>query len=104
MQLWTDACDAGFGAMFTLPTGPADKKKAEVVEWMAEKWSAAAWQASLRITRHSMPYLEMYAVVAAALTWGHHWRGRFNVDCAGEVFAVNVARPVTRTCCHSCGC
>lgn len=73
----TDACDTGYAALYA-------------AEWFAETWTQAERDTAMRDDRESMPWKEMYAVVRAAATWGHLWRGR-NVlvycDCEPVVLA-----------------
>lgn len=63
MQLFTDACNSGMGARW------GDR-------WFEARWSPAQLETATRRTRISMPFLELTALVSAALTWGREWRGR----------------------------
>lgn len=63
MQLFTDACDTGYGGYF------------RGAHFYGE-WSAAQLSQAQRAKRLSIPFLELYAVVLAALLWGHLWQGR----------------------------
>jgi hypothetical protein len=79
IELYTDACNTGFGACY----GNA---------WFGGEWSAAELASALRVTRLSMPFLELRALVLAAATWGHTWTGKritFRSDCESAVNAVN---------------
>jgi hypothetical protein len=101
MQLHTDACERGGGAV----CGSA---------WWSYAWSEQQIQYSTRvrsflereskivltdeskttsnIKRRSMPYLELLALVMAAATWGGNWNGKrilFHNDCEPVVAAVN---------------
>jgi len=79
LELSTDACLTGYGATC------GD-------EWFQGVWSDDVLQAALRADRESMPYLELMAVVLAAVTWGHKWRGRkvlFHCDCQPVVQALH---------------
>jgi hypothetical protein len=85
LELYTDACEAGYGACFG-------------ARWIAGPWTEPQWSMSLNHrarterTSRSMPYLELLALVLAAATWGHLWRGRkvvFRCDASAVVFSVN---------------
>ena len=56
MQFYSDASNIGFGAIFGN-------------EWIQGSWSPSQ-------TPHSISYKELYAIVAAAMTWGHLWSGK----------------------------
>lgn len=78
LELFTDACLTGYGATFG-------------VEWFQGHWSNVELAAAMRVDRESMPYLELMAVVLAAITWGHQWRGMkvlFHCDCQPVVQAL----------------
>ena len=56
LKLYTDASDIGFGATF------------------GTHWIQGAWnQCDLAL---SIDYRELYAITAAAFTWGHKWKGQ----------------------------
>jgi len=79
LQLHTDACDTGYGAVYGN-------------HWFQGIWTAAQLARAWRVNRHSMPYLEMHALVQAALTWGHEWGGKkvvFLCDCQPVCFGIN---------------
>ena len=56
LMLFSDASDLGFGAIY----GTA---------WIQDSWSR--WK-----VRPSIDYRELFAIVAAAETWGHNWEGK----------------------------
>ena len=56
MRLFSDACDIGFGATYGR-------------EWIQGRWNT-------RQAAQSVDYKELYAILAATLTWGHLWGGR----------------------------
>jgi hypothetical protein len=72
IELFTDACEQGFG-------GHCGKR------WFAGRGSPATWgEATHGLKTRSMPFLELYALVAAALLWGAEWNGKkitFRCDC-----------------------
>ena len=79
IELFTDACMEGYGALFGR-------------EWFASKWSSAEIAAANRKKRVSMPFFELYALVTAAATWGHQWTGKritFRCDCMPVVQCLN---------------
>jgi hypothetical protein len=63
VELHTDACTAGYGAVH----GP---------EWFAGTWTATEEQDAMRGERDSMPWKELHVIVRAAATWGKHWAGK----------------------------
>ena len=85
IELFTDACERGYGARY------------------GNRWMEGAWaQDQLNRARNpgapsdsrqrSMPFLELLALVLAAATWGHLWRGkkiRFVTDCVPVEQSVN---------------
>jgi hypothetical protein len=82
IELFTDACKDGYGAMF----GSA---------WFAGAWSPAQMAAARRRSRYSMPFLELHALVQAAATWGPLWRGKkiiFRCDAEAAVKAISACR------------
>jgi hypothetical protein len=90
IELWTDACNTGYGAYYA-------------GRWFAGRWSEEELQAATRDQRISMPFLEMRALVMAAGTWGHLWRGKkitFNCDCQPVVQAMKDMRSRTTTQMH----
>jgi len=82
IELFTDACDRGFGAFFR-------------GRWFEGAWSPEELAAAERTSRISMPFLEMRALALAAATWGHLWRSKkitFRCDCMPVVQAFGEAR------------
>jgi len=78
IELHTDACEFGYGAVY------GDR-------WFAGAWSHAQRAASIAKTKRSMPFFELYALVAAAKAWGASWTGKkitFRCDCDPVVKAV----------------
>jgi hypothetical protein len=78
IELFTDACDDGFGAVF------GDR-------WFAGAWTPEQRAASIVATDRSMPFFELYALVAAAKVWGPLWTGKkitFRCDCMPVVDAI----------------
>ena len=46
----------------------------------------------MRAKQISMPFLELFTVVAAALTWGYRWKGKkvtFRTDAEAAMHAIN---------------
>ena len=79
IEFFSDACGSGYGAHY----GP---------HWFEARWTAQNRADAMRAEQESMPYFEMYALVTAAMTWGHEWRGKkimFRSDCMPVVYAVN---------------
>lgn len=78
LNLTTDACLTGFGAMCG-------------TKWFAGRWTASQLALAKRTDRESMPYLELHALVSAALTFGSAWTGLkvlFLCDCKPVVQAI----------------
>jgi hypothetical protein len=78
LELFTDACNTGYGGYYQ-------------GQWFAGRWTDEQLAAAHRRTRISMPFLELHAVVTAAGTFGHLWRGKkiiFRCDCGPVVHAV----------------
>lgn len=81
LQPHTDACSTGYGAICGR-------------QWFHAQWTdeQQQWsQADIHI-RESMPFKELYALVAAAATWGHLWNRKritFRTDCLLVVMALN---------------
>jgi hypothetical protein len=78
IELFTDACNTGYGAVY----GSA---------WLAGRWPANVLAMARRRTRLSMPFLELYALVMAAMAWGHLWTAKkitFRCDCMPVVAAI----------------
>jgi hypothetical protein len=77
--LATDACSSyGFGAIC------GDK-------WFSQAWSREQREEAGRIERESVPFMELYAIAAAAATFGSQWRGKkikVQCDCEPVVTAV----------------
>jgi hypothetical protein len=75
--IYTDACVAGYGAVFGS-------------HWFACTWTVEEEQQATRGKRDSMPFKELYALTKAAATWGSQWSGRkilFHTDCQPNVDA-----------------
>jgi hypothetical protein len=90
IELFTDACGHGYGGYFA-------------GHWFAGEWSPAELAAATRRERISMPFLEMRALVMAAGTWGHLWRGKkitFRCDCQPVVQAMEEKKSRTPTQMH----
>lgn len=90
IELFTDACNTGYGGYFN-------------GHWFAGAWSPEELAAATRKERISMPFLEMRALVMAAATWGHLWRGKkitFRCDCQPVVQAMEKKGSVTPTQMH----
>jgi hypothetical protein len=71
ISLSSDACQIGYGARCGR-------------EWIRGEWTEDVWLMAKRKIRESMPFLELYALVLAAFTWGSNWRGKrviFQCDC-----------------------
>lgn len=71
LKLSTDSNRVGFGAV----CGTA---------WFYGRWDEQQLAAANRVQTVSVPYLELYALVLAAATWGHLWKGKritFLCDC-----------------------
>ena len=71
LKLSTDSNRVGFGAV----CGTA---------WFYGRWDKQQLAEADRVQTVSVPYLELYALVLAASTWGHEWKGRritFLCDC-----------------------
>lgn len=82
LHLYTDACESGFGGIF------GDR-------WFAGAWSPEQRAASMVTTARSMPFFELYALVAAACIFGPSWRGRkitFHCDCEPVVQCIEKGR------------
>jgi len=82
LEIYTDACDTGYGARYGN-------------RWFQGRWSPAQLAFALVHTRISMPFLELYALTHAAVTWGHFWRGKkitFRCDAEAAVIAVQKMR------------
>ena len=78
LDLTTDACDAGFGAHYN-------------GRWFRSDWSDSVTAEAFRLTRISMPFYELYALVTAAAAWGEEWCGKrieFHCDCENVVKAI----------------
>ena len=80
IEFFTDACLSGFGALFGN-------------EWFEGRWRPEHLAAAQRGEKESMPFLELYAVVTAAATWGAdgRWKGKkitFRSDCMPAVHSL----------------
>ena len=69
MQLYSDASNIGFGAIYD-------------TEWIQGSWTPAQMLLSIS-------YKELFAIVAAAFTWGHLWAGK-------RVVFVTDNKPITQ--------
>jgi hypothetical protein len=77
LQIYTDACVQGYGAIFGS-------------HWFACTWTEEEEREAARDKRDSMPFKELYALARAAATWGPHWRSHkilFHCDCQPIVAA-----------------
>jgi len=77
LELFTDACYAGYGASF------GDR-------WIKGSWSAAELESARRgsaVDVYSMPYLELRALVLAMASWGHLMAGR-RVDIRSDCLPI----------------
>jgi len=82
LEIYSDACDTGYGARFGN-------------RWFQSRWTPAQLEFARVHTRISMPYLELYALTHAAVTWGHLWQGKkitFRCDALAAVVAVQKMR------------
>ena len=82
LQIFTDACDTGYGARYGN-------------RWFQGKWNAAQLAFAHVHTRISMPYLELHALTHAAVVWGPLWRNKrivFRCDAEAAVRAVERMR------------
>jgi hypothetical protein len=82
LEIYSDACDTGYGACF------GDR-------WFQSRWTLDQLEFARVHTRISMPYLELYALTHAAVTWGHLWRGKkitFRCDAEAAVVVVQKMR------------
>lgn len=78
LQLFTDACGSGYGGYFQ-------------GRWFKGEWSPEDLAIAQRERSISMPYLELRALVLAAVTFAAHWKGLriiFRCDCQPAVEAV----------------
>lgn len=79
IEFFTDSCGTGYGAIYGN-------------EWFAGTWSDEWLDAAWRKSGLSMPFLELFTTVAAALTWGHKWAGKkitFRTDAEASMYAIN---------------
>ncbi len=77
LHLHTDASLQGYGAVFG-------------THWFACEWTRDELALAHRLHRVSLPWMELYALVRAAATWGHLLRGKrlhFHCDSATSVAA-----------------
>ena len=58
IQLYTDASDIGWGAIYQ------------------QQWIQGAWVTQNGKVPHSIDFRELFAITAAAMTWGETWSGR----------------------------
>ena len=88
LQPHTDACVEGYAAICG-------------TQWFHGRWSSAQELAARDATmdRDSMPWKELFAIVAAAATWGPRWERRkviFFTDCMPVVQALEKGASRTR--------
>lgn len=81
LQPHTDASNDGYGGICG-------------TQWFHGRWTLEQQQMAEEgtITRDSMPFKELYALVTAAATWGHQWNRRrvtFRTDCEPVVTCLN---------------
>ena len=62
-ELFTDACLTGWGAYYQ-------------GRWCRAEWTAAELTQSIRVSRESMPYLELRALLLAVTAFKEQWRGK----------------------------
>lgn len=77
-ELFTDACDIGYGCYWD-------------GAWVANTWTPAQLAVAQRAIRTSMPFLELFALVAAAATWGPSWSQKnilFRTDSAAAASGI----------------
>ena len=67
--LYTDASDIGYGAVYE------------------NRWIQGSWPKD--ISKPSISYRELFAITAAALTWGHNWAGK-------RIIFVTDNKPITQ--------
>jgi hypothetical protein len=80
LQPHTDACVEGYAAVCG-------------TQWFHRRWTAEQEHLARDggLSRDSMPWKELYAIVAAAATWGHLWQRKlvcFFTDCMPVVQSV----------------
>lgn len=81
IELYTDACGSGFGAMFG--------SRYIYGAWTKEQLQRGANGPKGKL---NMPFMETLSLVTAASTWGHLWTGKritFRSDCIVSVYAIN---------------
>jgi hypothetical protein len=88
LQPHTDACVEGFAAVCGR-------------DWFHARWTAEQQRLAQNdnMSRDSMPWKELYAIVTAAATWGFRWTRRkviFYTDCMPVVHALNKGSSRTR--------
>lgn len=81
LQPHTDACNIGYGAVCG-------------TQWFHSRWTKEQQEMSEdgTISRDSMPFKELYALVTAATTWAYQWHRKritFRTDCEPVVMAIN---------------
>ena len=87
LELFTDACNEGFGARFGR-------------RWIAGKWTPAQLKLAQRKTNLSMPFLELYAIALSIAAWGHLLRGKKLLlwsDCQPIVYALDTRNGTTKS-------
>lgn len=86
--LFTDACNTGMGAWLRKPS----QNSHESPQYILHAWTAKELQLSQRLSRISMPYLELRAVILAVYTWRGELEGSaidLQCDCLPVVTAIN---------------
>lgn len=76
--VYTDASFMGFGACWGH-------------HWLYGSWPSFVKDAAEQLGDFSTTFIELYAVVIAASTWSHMWKGkriRFNIDNQGVVHSI----------------
>lgn len=82
LHIHSDACDKGYGAYCG-------------TQWIQGTWSGSLLRVARVRKRISMPFLELYSLTLAAITWGEQWRGKritFHCDAQAAVAAVQNMR------------
>lgn len=77
INLTTDACTIGYGSVMGK-------------EWFYGQWSDPQLDLAKRKKKLSMPFLELYVLVLAAVAWGNRWKCKkiiFHTDCLPLVIA-----------------
>ena len=75
LRLFSDASNRGFGAVYHS-------------HWFSEPWPSSFHQ-------HHINYLELFAVVAAVFTWGHHWANQQILIFTDNMCITNIWKTVS---------